>query len=350
MGGRSLVCAANNRLRNTDICEGRAALTPRHRNLLLAACILLAGCSLALALLIGSVAIPPGEILQHLLASDGSINDRIIDELRLPRALSAFAVGGLLALAGALIQVLLRNPLGDPYVLGVSGGASAAVLAVMLLGLPSLWYTPAASLGALISTLLVFGLARHGDDWRSDRLLLTGIIVAAGWSALISFVLSISPAARLPGMLFWLMGDLADAIAPRVPLLLLGAGLLLTLRRARDLNIAAQGMLQAAALGVDTRQLRLELFFLTAVLTAAAVTTAGAVGFVGLVTPHVVRRLGGHDHRVLLPAACLLGGSLLVLADTAARTLISPLQLPVGVLTALFGVPVFLFLLQREAR
>jgi iron complex transport system permease protein len=310
--------------------------------------LVLAAASLLLALHVGSADIPLAEVWSHVAGNDGSVNDRIIDQLRLPRALTAFAVGGLLALAGALMQVLLRNPLGDPYVLGISGGASAAVLGAMLLALPGIYYAPAAVGGALLSTLLVFGLARSGNDWRSDRLLLTGIVVAAGWSALISFVLSVSPASRLPGMLFWLMGDLADATQPGLPLTLLAGGLLLTLLRARDLNIATQGLLQAAALGVDTQRLRLELYFLSALLTAAAVTAAGAVGFIGLITPHLIRRLGGTDHRILLPTAALLGGSLLVLADSAARTLISPMQLPVGVLTAMIGVPVFLFLLRQQ--
>ena len=320
----------------------------RRSRLLLTLNLLLAIASLMLALLVGSAEIPAGKVWQHLFADDGSIQDQIIDQLRLPRALTAFAVGGLLAVAGALIQVLLRNPLGDPYVLGVSGGAAAAVLTSMLIGLPALWHTPAAAVGALSSTLLVFGLTRSGDDWRSDRLLLTGVVVAAGWSALISFVLSVSPAAKLPGMLFWLMGDLADADRPAVPLSLLAIGLALAFLRARDLNIATQGLLQAAALGIDTDRLRLELYFLSALLTAAAVTTAGAIGFVGLITPHLIRRLGGSDHRILLPAVALLGGSLLVLADSAARTLIRPMQLPVGVLTAMVGVPVFLFLLHRR--
>lgn len=318
------------------------------RRLILPLCLALAGASLGLSLLVGSADIAPGEVLHHLLRDDGSVHDRIIDELRLPRSLAAFAVGGLLALAGALIQVLLRNPLGDPYVLGVSGGASAAVLGVMLLALPAAWHTPAALVGALFSTLLVFALAHRADDWRSERLLLTGIVVAAGWSALIGFTLSLSPAAQLPGMLFWLMGDLAAADRPGLPLLVLAATLLFALVRARDLDIAALGMLQAAALGVDTTRLRLELYFAGALLTAAAVTTAGAIGFVGLITPHLVRRLGVSDHRLLLPAAVLLGGSLLVLADSLARTLVSPMQLPVGVLTALLGVPVFLLLLQRR--
>lgn len=318
------------------------------RRLLIPLCLLIALASLGLSLLVGSAEIPAPEVLRLLLTDDGSAHDRIIDELRLPRSIAAFAVGGLLALAGALIQVLLRNPLGDPYVLGVSGGASAAVLGAMLLAVPAAWHTPAAVVGALVSTLLVFTLAHRGDDWRSERLLLTGIVVAAGWSAVISFTLSLSPAAQLPGMLFWLMGDLGAADRPALPLAILAVTLVFALARARDLNIAALGMLQAAALGVDTRRLRLELYFAGALLTAAAVTTAGAVGFVGLVTPHLVRRLGFTDHRLLLPAAVLLGGSLLLLADSLARTLVSPMQLPVGVLTAMLGVPVFLALLQRR--
>lgn len=301
-------------------------------------------------LLIGGTPIPAGEILVHLFSSDGSTHDRIIDLLRLPRVLSAFAVGALLALAGALMQVLLRNPLGDPFILGVSGGASAAVLLAMLLALPVAWHTPMALGGALFSTLLVFALGQGREDWQGHRLLLSGVVIAAGWSALISFVLSVSPATRLPGMLFWLMGDLGDATRPTVPLVLLAIALALAMLRARDLNLAIQGAAQAAALGVDIARLRIELYFLGALLTAAAVATAGAIGFIGLVTPHLVRRMGGVDHRVLLPTAALFGGSLLLLADCAARTLISPMQLPAGILTALIGVPVFLALLWRGDR
>lgn len=323
-------------------------MRPLRPAILLLTCLALAIGGIGVAVLHGSADIATTDVLRYVFTSDGSTHDRIIDLLRLPRALSAFAVGGLLALAGALMQVLLRNPLGDPYVLGISGGASAAVLAAMLLVLPAAWFAPIATLGALMSTLLVFGLTHHSDDWRSEHLLLTGVVVAAGWAALISFVLSISPAARLPGMLFWLMGDLGEATQPGVVLLVLAIGLLLALVRARDLNIATHGMLQAAALGVDTQRLRIELYFLGAVLTATAVSVAGAIGFIGLITPHLVRKVGATDHRLLLPCAVLLGGALLSLADTLARTMISPMQLPVGVLTAMLGVPVFLMLLSRR--
>jgi iron complex transport system permease protein len=332
---------AGNRLRRQQQRLGRI--------ILLGACAA-ALAALATALSIGSVDIPPRAVIAHLFGDDGSVNDRIIDTLRGPRALTAFAVGALLALAGALMQVLLRNPLGDPYILGLSGGASSAVLAAMLLGLSASWYPPAALGGALLSTLIVFGLGARTTGQGSDRLLLTGVVVAAGWAALISFVLSISPAAQLPGMLFWLMGDLSDADRPGIPVIVLLVGLLYALWRARDLNLAAHGPLQAAALGVNPLRLRNELFFVAAALTAAAVTSAGSIGFIGLVTPHLVRLAGGRDHRILLPASALAGGALLVLADAVARTLIAPMQLPVGVLTALLGVPVFLLLLHRGSR
>jgi len=312
---------------------------------LLGAGLALGAASLLLSLLIGSADIGPSEVLRHLLGDDGSINDRIIDQLRLPRSLSAFAVGGVLALAGALMQVLLRNPLGDPYVLGVSGGAAAAVLLGMLLSLPLLWLTPLAFAGALLSMLLVFALGHRGEQGDTTRLLLTGVVMAAGWSALISLTLSLSPPLQLPGMLFWLMGDLSDALSPWPTLGVLALGLLLAMWLAPQLNLAVYGLQQAAVLGVDPRRLRVQLYFLASLLTAAAVSVAGAIGFVGLVTPHLVRLLGASDHRILLPVSVLFGGSLLVLADSAARTLISPMQLPVGVLTAVLGVPVFLWLL-----
>ncbi len=285
--------------------------------------------------------------------ADGSLVPELalIRELRLPRSLSAFAVGGLLALAGVLTQVLLRNPLGDPYVLGVSGGAAFAVLSGLLLGLPAALLGGAAFAGALASMLCVFLFARvhraGGDD---NRLLLTGIVMAAGWAALVSLLLALSPAARLPGMLFWLMGDLSDADAPLWPLLLLGLGGLAGWAMARPLDLLQQGEVQAAAFGLSTGILRSGIFLLASLLTAGAVTTAGAVGFVGLVVPHMFRLLGGSGHRLLIPGSILLGGSLLLLADTLARTLVAPTQLPVGVLTALIGVPLFLYLLNHGGR
>jgi iron complex transport system permease protein len=310
---------------------------------------LAAAASLVIALGVGSADVPPARVLETLAGGGSALDQALILELRLPRALTAFAVGGLLALAGALIQVLLRNPLGDPYVLGVSGGAATGALLAMLAGAATLGVSGAALVGALASTLGVFALARApGLAWTPTRLLLTGVVAAAGWSALISFILSLSPAARLPGMLFWLMGDLGSARTPAPPLALLATGLGVGIAAAPRLNVLARGDLRAAALGVRVERLRTGIYFAAAALTAGAVVQAGSVGFVGLVSPHLVRLMGGRDHRLLLPGAVLLGGALLTLADTLARTLLAPRQLPVGVLTALLGVPVFLYLLNRS--
>ncbi len=272
----------------------------------------------------------------------------VIERLRLPRALSAFAVGGLLALAGVLMQVLLRNPLGDPYVLGVSGGAAFAVLLAMLLGLPLAWHSGSALAGALVSMATVFLLANLSGPGGATRLLLTGVVMAAGWAALISLVLVLTPAARLPGMLFWLMGDLGDADAPLAALLTLGIGGACAFALSRPLDLLQQGETQAAALGVATTALRIGVFLLGSAVTAVAVAVAGSIGFVGLVVPHLFRLLGGSAHRLLIPGAILLGGDLLLFADTLARTLAAPQQLPVGVITALLGVPAFLYRLNRR--
>jgi len=311
--------------------------------------LLLAAISLVFALAHGSVSISWSALWQILIGERSGVAATIVWDLRLPRAGSAFVVGGLLALAGTLMQALLRNPLADPYILGISGGAAVMALVMMLLGLGTVWVKGGALLGALVSMLLVFGLAHGRGQWTSTRLLLTGVVVAAGWGALISFLLAISPERNLRGMLFWLMGDLGHESASTGSWLLLLTGLMVAFALARPLNLLLRGEWQAAALGVDVRPLRIGLYFLASLLTAMAVTLAGSIGFVGLVVPHILRLLVGADHRVLLPAAVLLGGSLLLLADMLARTLLAPQQLPVGVVTALIGVPVFLWLLYRSA-
>ncbi|HEY0720843.1 MAG TPA: iron ABC transporter permease [Gammaproteobacteria bacterium] len=302
------------------------------------------------ALAFGSLNIDLSEVVRSLAGAGDPLTASVIHELRLPRALAAFAVGGLLALAGVQMQVLLGNPLADPYVLGVSGGAAVGALLAILLGLTPWLQNGAALLGAFASMVLVFGLARGSSVWSPARLLLTGVVLASGWGALISFLLAVAPEAQLRGMLFWLMGDLASADHPGLALLVLVAALLITLPLARSLNLLARGELQANVLGVDVGPLRLKLFLIASLLTATAVSVAGSVAFIGLVVPHLLRLLGARDHRLLLPAAVLCGGALLLVADTLARTLIAPQQLPVGVLTALLGVPLFLFLLQRSGR
>jgi iron complex transport system permease protein len=306
--------------------------------------------SIAIALATGSVSIDAGSLL-HALAGDASDSGAaIIRELRLPRALAGFAVGGLLAVAGALMQVLLRNPLADPYVLGISGGAAVGALTALFAGIAAL-VMPAAFVGAFASTLLVFGLARIGGDhapWTATRLLLTGVVIAAGWGALIALLLTLAPDAQMRGMLFWLLGDLTAPPSPLPALAVLCAVLAVALAFARDMNVLSRGDDVATALGVAVPRATLALHAAAALATAVAVTTAGTVGFVGLIIPHALRIAIGNDQRVLLPAAALAGGTLLVLADTIARTLVAPVQLPVGVITSLIGVPAFLYLLTRS--
>jgi iron complex transport system permease protein len=310
----------------------------------------------AMALATGSTRLPPHELLQALVSAGDSVAGEIVIRLRLPRALAAFSVGGLLALAGALMQVLLRNPLADPYVLGLSGGAAVGALGAMLAGLGALAINLGATGGALAAILLVFALARRdfarqqifGALDASPRLLLTGVIMAAGWSAAITLMLTLAPEARLRGMLFWLMGDLNGAESWAPALLVLAVALGVTYPASRDLNVLLRGEALAHALGVRVAPLRRMVYVVASLATALAVTTAGAIGFVGLVVPHALRLALGNDQRMLLPASALAGGTLLLLADTAARSLFAPQQLPVGVITALFGVPAFMFLLMRN--
>jgi iron complex transport system permease protein len=310
----------------------------------------LVGVSLALALAAGSMAISTADVWRALTGESTGTAAAVVNDLRLPRALAAFACGGLLALAGALMQVLLRNPLADPYVLGVSGGASVGALGAMLLGLPLLAMHVGAFAGALAAILLVFGLARGDGSWTHTRLLLTGVIVAAGCGAAVALILSVAPEGNLRGMLFWLMGDLNHAGSPTAALAVLGLALLIAMPCSRDLNLLARGALTAQALGVPVSRLRGLIYGLSSLITAVAVTTTGNVGFIGLIVPHLVRLAIGNDQRLLLPASVLAGGALLTMADTLARTIVAPMQLPVGVLTALIGVPVFLYLLSRDPR
>ena len=311
---------------------------------------LIALLSVGVAISVGSTSLRPGAILAALLGGHDSVAREVILYLRLPRALNAFSTGGLLALAGVLMQVLLRNPLADPYVLGISGGAAVAALGAMLLGFGGLVVDWAAGTGALGATLLVFALAHARGGWTPQRLLLNGVVVASGCAAIVSLMLALGDETRLRGMLFWLMGDLSFAAFSPAALCMLVAVGGLAVAGARSLNVLARGEIESQSLGVALAPSRIALFCATAALTATAVTTAGGIGFIGLVTPHLVRLVGGSNHRIVVPASILLGGSLLTLADTLARNAASPRQLPVGALTALLGVPLFLILMRRERR
>lgn len=316
---------------------------------------LVAAACLVLALCVGSGGIGGFDALSVLIRPDASAASEVIHQLRLPRVLAAFATGGLLAFSGALMQVLLRNPLADPYVLGLSGGASVGALAAMALGLGAFVVDLGAFLGALATVVLVFALARRelarardGGIDATPRMLLTGVMLGAGFSAIAAVILLVSPEAELRGMLFWLMGDLSGAESYLPALAALGVLAVCLYPFARHLNALLRGPEVAYAVGVPVHSIRRVVLVAASLAAAMAVTTAGAVGFVGLVVPHGVRLVIGNDQRLLLPTCALAGGSLLVLADTLARTAFAPQQLPVGIVMAILGVPAFMLLLFKR--
>jgi len=319
----------------------------------------LAVASLVFAGVTGSVALPLAELpgaLGQLAHGKADTLAATLLELRLGRALTAFVTGAALALAGVMMQALLRNPLADPYVLGISAGASVGALAALLF-MWALWMVDAAAFaGAVGVSLLLYLFARRdlrgggAAEGGSSLLLLTGVILSSLCLALVTLMLSIAPESRLRNMIFWMIGDLSGAPARLLPWLVLGAALLYALRHARALNVMALHAEAAATLGIRVGALRKGLFFCSALLTASAVTSAGSIGFVGLIVPHALRFACGPDHRILIPASALAGGAFLVLADTLARSALAPLQLPVGVVTAMIGAPVFLYQLHRLRR
>ena len=317
-----------------------------HRRLLFLLLALFSAGSILIASAIGSVMLDWSQWLTAMTDSTSEFGE-LLWRLRLPRAAAAWTVGALLSLSGCLMQVLLRNPLADPYILGVSGGASFAALLGMTLGVAASILPTLAWAGAIVSILIVFSLSRGEGPWSGSRLLLTGVVTASGWAALISLLLTLGPDSSLRGMLFWLIGDLSYARLPYWALAILIVVFLACFGIARSLNVLAMGETTARLLGEPTRKLLWLIYLLASVLTATAVSVAGNIGFVGLIVPHLMRLLVGSDHRILLPAAAMFGGLFLVLSDTLARTVVAPRQLPVGVVTALLGVPLFLLLLNR---
>lgn len=331
----------------------------RRAMLVIGALLLCAVASLLFAGMTGSIAVPLADVpdaLRQLARGDGNTLAASLIELRASRALTAFVTGGALALAGVMMQALLRNPLADPYVLGISAGASVGALLALLLMAAAIVVDLAALAGAVAVSMLLYLLARRdlrgglALEGGTSMLLLTGVILSSACMALVTLMLSIAPEGRLRSMIFWMIGDLAGAPLRLAPWLVLGAALLYALRNARAMNMVALHAEAAATLGIRVGSLRKGLFFVSGVLTASAVTSAGSVGFVGLIVPHACRFAFGPDHRVLIPAAVLTGGSFLVLCDTLARTIIAPQQLPVGAITAIIGAPVFLYQLHRLRR
>ncbi|MCW8870490.1 MAG: iron ABC transporter permease [Proteobacteria bacterium] len=299
--------------------------------------------ALLVSVSVGSVALP----IDQLFNPD-SITYSIVWQLRLPRAINAMLVGGCLALAGLLIQNLVKNPLADPYLLGVSGGAASCQLLVIMLGLS----LSAEALfligfgGSLLATLLVLKLSFHGRI-KPNKVTLNGVVMAFGFAAIISFMLSLADGQQIRSMMFWLMGDLSFAKPSWLMVVLLALCFVLLRRQHTALDLLARGELFARKSGVHAERLNLMVFLMTALLTSMAVAQAGTIGFVGLIIPHIVRLLVGYQHRHLLSVTILAGALFLLIADTLARTVLSPIQLPVGIFTALVGVPVFLLLSRK---
>lgn len=318
--------------------------------LLLSALFLLCLLAIFASLATGSVEVSTIQLWDALVNQETSIQSQVVWELRIPRTFSALVTGGLLGLSGVIMQVLLRNPLADPYILGVSGGASAAALALLLSGLNAVWMPQAAFAGATVSILIVFGLANAGGRWSVTRLLLTGVVVSSGWGAVINLLLTSTATNTVQSMLFWLMGDLSQSDISGWQISILLAGLLAGVVIARPLNVLIRGELPALSLGVNVPKFRIILYLMASVLTATAVTISGSIGFVGLVIPHMLRLLGARDHRLLIPLAVLSGGSFLLVADILARTIVAPQQLPTGVVTAIIGVPAFLVILRSTIK
>ncbi|HEY0018487.1 MAG TPA: iron ABC transporter permease [Longimicrobium sp.] len=325
-------------------------MKPVARLLLLAA--VLAG-ALLLSVRLGAVRLGTGEVVDALRGTGDPATVAIVRRLRVPRSLLAALVGGALAAGGATFQALLRNPLAEPYILGVSGGAAVGAVGVIVLGASAASGSVAlaAFVGAALSIVLVLRLAASAGRTLDTRvLLLAGVVAGAFFNACILLVLTFSSAESFRAALFWMMGSFSGATWREIGLLSLAGGpaLLVLMGLARPLNLLSVGEETAAYLGVRTERAKLAAYGTASLLTAASVAVSGVIGFVGLVIPHVVRMLWGPDHRFLIPASVLLGATFLVLADVIARTVAAPVELPIGVVTAFVGVPFFLWILRRR--
>jgi len=326
----------------------------RTRILLLA---LLPVAALIIGVLLGSERIAPGEVLTALGGGGDSAIRTIVVDFRLPRVLLALVLGGGLAVAGATFQALLRNPLAEPYILGVSGGAAVGAVVVLALGITTAgsWSLPLAALvGALVAIVLVFRVASvggRGSHIDVRVLLLAGVVVGAFFSAVIALILALSSARIVQTAVYWMMGSLTNSdwgeVAIATAYTLPAIGLLLA--RARDLNAISVGEESALYLGVDVERVKWMALLVASLITAAGVSVAGVIGFVGLVVPHTLRLAVGADHRTLLPLSFLVGGAFLAIADVVARTTMPGTEIPIGVVTAFVGVPIFLLLLRRSA-
>jgi iron complex transport system permease protein len=309
---------------------------------------------LVMSILLGTAQIPFSDFYDILTGrlSNGAAYS-IVVQIRLPRILMAASVGGALSICGVVMQSILRNPLAEPFVLGLSGGAAVGAILFILLGLSmaggSFLFSFA---GAILSLFVVLVLSKRKGGFSTTRIILTGVIVNAFFTAFIMFVISTTSDELLRAILFWLYGDLSGSVYVNVGILaiILVFSFSTIYIFARHLNILGVNEELGYQLGIEVEKVKYLLLILVSILTAFAVSLSGIIGFVGLIVPHLMRMAFGSDHRLLLPASLVFGGVFVMLADTAARTIISPSELPVGVITAFLGAPFFLILMFRDNR
>jgi iron complex transport system permease protein len=297
--------------------------------------------TMTLGVAIGSVPLSPAAvwrvIVDHLAGHPRyTVADAIVWEIRLPRVLLAAVVGAALTTAGTVVQVLVRNALADPFLLGVSSGASVGATAVLL--------------GALGAMAAVFLVSRKGRALAPTQLILCGVVLSALFESVTSFLIFRGNPQATQSVLFWLLGSFGLATWPQLPIpaIALAVAIIYLLTQGRSLNALAMGSEPAAALGVDVHGLRRNLFIVTSLMAGAAVAVSGVIGFVGLVVPHIVRLMVGSDHRRVLPVGMLFGASFMVLGDLLARTIVAPQEMPIGVITAFIGAPTLIFLIRRR--
>jgi iron complex transport system permease protein len=279
------------------------------------------------------------------------INRQIL-YIRLARILLGILAGAGLGICGAVLQAILKNPLAEPYLLGTSSGAGLGAVVAIIFGLSSAYLPLAAFLGALLSIILVYNLAREKHKIPVESLILSGVIVAMAFSGVIVFLTSISSNEALHGMLWWLLGSLGvydfKLLLSVAAIVILGMSAIIIF--SRDLNAISIGEEEAIHLGINLELMKKLLFFLTSFITGAIVSISGMIGFVGLIIPHMMRSYIGPDHRLLIPATCLGSAAFLVFCDTLARSLFPPVEIPIGVLTSLIGAPVFILLLRNRRK
>lgn len=336
----------------------RERLTARRLVLTLAVLGIVLVLLVAIATAVGSEHVTIGSVLRIVAAeitgrtADVTPEQRIIiADIRFPRVLMAIVVGAALSVAGAAYQALLRNPLADPYVLGVSTGAAlGAILATVFAETLLLSRPAAAFVGAVATIAVVYVLGQSRQGGTSERLILAGVIVNAFLSSGVIFMVTTASGSRQRSVLSWLIGDLSgeSRLLPLVALFIL-AGIAVIYANARSLNLLMTGDEEALALGVEVTRVKVTVYLAASLITGAAVAVSGVIGFVGLIVPHAIRLAAGSDNRLVIPASALVGGAFLLLADTVARTVISPRELHIGVITAMIGAPVFIYLLRRTS-